>query len=441
MRSLLVRIFVSYFGATALVVVLMVAASMLAVAAGQRNLQLPRIAELASDAEDISAAQGLVGLRGWAALTNARLRPIQVDVLDAGGTRVTRAITAGTADAPRPRAAPAASTFTREFTGPDGASWRLVVVVPAQRLFGLLGEPRLALTVWPLAAVVFAIVCFLVARSISVPIELLRDATGRIARGDLESRVAPALAGRGDEIGQLARDFQVMADNLRELLQSKQQLIRDMSHELRTPLTRLRMGIELAGAQGTTPASEQLARDVERLDALIGQMLRLASINDPALTLRSVRVNVTDLLRRIAQDCDIEAAAREVEIRVDGPDDLVVDGDPDLLRSAFENVLRNAIRYSPAREAVRVAVSRQEQRCVVRVVDHGVGVPEEFLGKIFEPLFRVAPARDTGTGGNGIGLAIVARVIGVHGGTVRAENVAPSGLGMTLDLPLATAAG
>jgi two-component system sensor histidine kinase CpxA len=286
--------------------------------------------------------------------------------------------------------------------------------------------------------VVFAIVCFLVARSISVPIELLRDATGTIARGDLETRVAPALARRGDEIGQLARDFQVMADNLRELLQSKQQLIRDMSHELRTPLTRIRMGIELATAHGTTtPASEQLARDVERLDALIGQMLRLASVNDPALTLRSVRVNVTDLLRRIAQDCEIEAAARGVEIRVDGPDDLVVDGDPDLLRSAFENVLRNAIRYSPDRETVRVIAAREAGRCVVRVADRGVGVPEEFLGKIFEPLFRVAPARDTGTGGNGIGLAIVARVLGVHGGRARAANVAPHGLEMTLELPLA----
>ena len=440
MRSLLARIFVSYFGATALVVVLMVGASLLAVAAQQRNLQLPRIAELASDAQDISAAQGLVGLRGWAALTNARLRPIQGEVFDAGGARVNRAETGGTAQQPQPRAAAAGNTFTREFAGPDGGRWRLVVVVPTQRLFGLLGEPRLALTLWPLAAVVFAIVCFLVARSISVPIELLRDATSRIARGDLDSGVAPELARRRDEIGQLARDFRVMADNLRELLQSKQQLIRDMSHELRTPLTRIRMGIELGASQGASAVSEQLARDVERLDALIGQMLRLASVNDPALTLRATRVNVTDLLRRIAQDCEIEAAAREVELQVEGEDELVVTGDPDLLRSAFENVLRNAIRYSPDRGVVRVVARRDGERCVVRVVDRGVGVPEEFLKKIFEPLFRVAPARDTGTGGNGIGLAIVARVLGVHGGRASAANVAPSGLEMTLELPLGAGA-
>ena len=439
MRSLLARIFVSYFGATALVVVLMVVASLLAVAAQQRNLQLPRIAELASDAQDISAAQGLVGLRGWAALTNARLRPIQVEVLDARGGRVNRAETGGTARAPQPRATAAGNTFTRDFTGPDGGRWRRVVVVPTQRLFGLLGEPRLALTLWPLAAVVFAVVCFVVARSISVPIELLRDATGRIARGDLESGVDPALARRRDEIGQLARDFRVMADNLRELLQSKQQLIRDMSHELRTPLTRLRMGIELSAAQAATPASGQLARDVERLDALIGQMLRLASVNDPALTLRRTRVNVTDLLRRIAQDCAIEATATEIEIRVDGPDELVVEGDPDLLRSAFENVLRNAIRYSPRRGLVRIEARRDAGHCVVRVADQGVGVPEEFLKKIFEPLFRVAPARDVDTGGNGIGLAIVARVLGVHGGRARAANLEPHGLEMTLELPLRAA--
>jgi two-component system sensor histidine kinase CpxA len=436
MRSLLVRIFASFFGATALVVLLMVGASLLAVAAQQRNLQLPRIAELASDAEDISAAQGLVGLKGWAALTNARLRAFQLEVLDARGAPVTRAATGGTAEQPQPPAGSAGNSFVRDFTGPDGARWRLVVRVPTQRLFGLLGEPRIALTLWPIAAVVFAIVCFLVARSISVPIELLRDATGRIARGDLESGVAPALERRRDEIGQLARDFRVMADNLRELLQSKQQLIRDMSHELRTPLTRIRMGIELSAARGATPVSEQLARDVERLDALIGQMLRLASVDDPALTLRASRLNVTDLLRRIAQDCAIEAAAREVEIRVEGPDELVVDGDSDLLRSAFENVIRNAIRYSPDRGVVRVSAAREDSRCVVRVRDQGVGVPEEYLRKIFEPLFRVAPARDTGTGGNGIGLAIVARVLGVHGGRATAANAAPSGLEMTLTLPL-----
>jgi signal transduction histidine kinase len=103
-------------------------------------------------------------------------------------------------------------------------------------------------------------------------------------------------------------------------------------------------------------------------------------------------------------------------------------------------VLRNAIRYSPDRGVVRVVARRDGERCVVRVVDRGVGVPEEFLKTIFEPLFRVAPARDTGTGGNGIGLAIVARVLGVHGGRASAANVAPSGLEMTLELPLGAGA-
>ncbi len=439
MRSLLARIFVSYFGATALVVLLMVGATVWAVASEQRKLELPRMAELASDAQDVSAAYGLTGLKGWVAMANIRLRPMQLEIQDAQGRRVTRTETAGTAEQPRAQSADTGSSFVRNFIGPDGQGWRIVVLVPYQRLFGLLGEPRVAWTLWPLAALVFGIVCFLVARSLSVPIQLLRDATGRIAHGDLDSAVAPPLLQRRDEIGELARDFRVMSNNIRELLQSKQQLIRDMSHELRTPLTRIRMGIELAGQGSTaapTAATAQLARDVERLDALIGQMLRLASVNDPALTLSARSVNVGNLLRQIAQDCAIECAPREVEIKVLGGDDLVTQGDPDLLRSAFENVLRNAIRYSPDRGVINVeAHAAADRRTVIRVRDQGIGVPEEFLSRIFEPLFRVAPARDESTGGNGIGLAIVARVVRVHGGTVSAANAKPSGLVTTIELP------
>ena len=437
MRSLLARIFVSYFGATALVVILMVSATVWAVASEQKKLELPRMAELASDAQDVSAAAGLVGLKGWAAMTNVKLRPIQLEVFDAQGRRVTRTATAGTAEQPRARSSDTGSDFVRNFTGPDGLPWRVVARVPYQRLFGLLGEPRVAWTLWPMAALVFGIVCFLVARSLSVPIQLLRDAANRIARGDLDSAVAPQLERRRDEIGELARDFRVMAGNIRELLQSKQQLIRDMSHELRTPLTRIRMGIELAGQGGAAPtaATAQLARDVERLDELIGQMLRLASVNDPALTLSARQVNVGNLLRQIAQDCAIECAPRGIEIKVSGPEDLYTHGDPDLLRSAFENVLRNAIRYSPDRGVIAVAAHDDAGRCVVRIRDQGVGVPEEFLARIFEPLFRVAPARDEGSGGNGIGLAIVARVVRVHGGTVSAANSRPSGLVTTIELP------
>ena len=437
MRSLLARIFVSYFGATALVVLLMVGATVWAVAAEQKKLELPRMAELASDAQDVSAAYGLTGLKGWVAMANIRLRPIQLEIQDAQGRRVTRTATAGTAEQPRAGSAETGSSFVRNFIGPDGGGWRIVVRVPYQRLFGLLGEPRVAWTLWPLAALVFGVVCFLVARSLSVPIQLLRDATGRIAHGDLDSAVAAPLLQRRDEIGELARDFRVMATNIRELLQSKQQLIRDMSHELRTPLTRIRMGIELAGQSTAAPTSTsaQLARDVDRLDALIGQMLRLASVNDPALTLSSRAVNVGNLLRQIAQDCAIECAPRDVEIRVASPDDLVTHGDPDLLRSAFENVLRNAIRYSPDRGVITVEARPDAGRSVIRVRDQGIGVPEEFLSRIFEPLFRVAPARDEGTGGNGIGLAIVARVVRVHGGAVNAANGKPSGLVTTIELP------
>ncbi len=438
MRSLLARIFASYFGATAMVVLLMVVASIWTVAAEQKKLELPRMAELAADAQDVSAAYGLTGLKGWAAMTNVSLRPFHLDVYDANGARVTRTATGGTAEQPRAqrRSDGSASTFVRDFTGPGGEPFRLVLQVPYQRLFGLLGEPRVAWTLWPTAIVLFALVCFLVARSLSVPIESLRDSVGRIARGDLDTTVAPQLERRRDEIGELARDVQVMAGNLRELLQSKQQLIRDMSHELRTPLTRIRMGIELAGAGRGPPVSEQLARDVEQLDVLIGQMLRLASVNDPALTLGAQTVNVTNLLRRIAQDCAIEAAPREIRIAVSGPDELLSHGDPDLLRSAFENVIRNAIRYSPEGGTVSVDASAGGGRCRVRIADQGSGVPAELLTRIFEPLFRVAVARDEDTGGNGIGLAIVARVVRVHGGTVSAANGQPSGLVMTIELPL-----
>src|SRR5438105_3910130 len=253
------------------------------------------------------------------------------------------------------------------------------------------------------------------------PVDRLRLATRQLAAGDLNVRVLPALKGRQDDLGLLAADLDSMAERLRLLLEAKQQLLRDVSHELRSPLARLQLALSLASREpsGVERHLARIAREAERLEQLIARTLKLASLERPGHTLEQVRVDVGELLQTIAADVAIEAAARgcQVELAADG--ELAVSGDPELLRSACENVIRNAVRFSPNRGAVAISARRRPaddrpQGGLIEVIvrDHGPGVPEKALALMFQPFYRAGAARArVGTGGEGLGLAIASRAV------------------------------
>jgi two-component system sensor histidine kinase CpxA len=313
----------------------------------------------------------------------------------------------------------------------DGSEYRLVVMGHRPTL-GPLGLPTARWAVLLLALAITGAASFWLTRSITRPVAGLGAATRQLAGGRLETRVAPALVRRRDELGTLARDFDAMAQRLRALVEGKERLLADISHELRSPLARMRVALALARQSGGDVSTQldRLETETERLDALIGQVLKLARLDARGPGTGLDAVDLGELVDGIARDAAFEAQPRGV--RVDWsmpPKSVTVAGDAPLLASAVENVVRNALRYTAAGTTVTVQV--QDPPAVV-VRDHGPGVPESELERIFEPFHRVAEARGRDSGGDGIGLAITSRVMRAHGGSASARNCPGGGLEVRL---------
>jgi two-component system sensor histidine kinase CpxA len=279
------------------------------------------------------------------------------------------------------------------------------------------------------------------ARYLVAPVERLRRAMRRMAAGDLDVRVSQSMRGRQDDLGLLAADLDIMAERVRNLLETKQQLLRDVSHELRSPLARLQLALSLARREDN-PAERHLARiacEADRLEQLIARTLKLARLERPT-SIERAGVNIGELLKNIAEDVAIEADAQGCTVSLQSEGLLDVSGDLELLRSSFENVIRNAVRYSPPGAQVAITARRTQNpahtECVeVTVRDHGPGVPDKDLKLIFEPFYRVDAARDRAGGGEGLGLAIAARAVDLHHGTIQARNSSAGGLVVSVTLP------
>ncbi len=287
--------------------------------------------------------------------------------------------------------------------------------------------------------VVAGLLCFGLARYLTAPVARLREATRRLAGGDLSARVGTVPGTRRDELMELGQDFDAMAERIEGLVKSQQRLLSDISHELRSPLTRLGVSLELArqraGAEAL-PMLDRIGRESERLNELIGQLLTLSKLENSPNTGGEEIVNLAQLVREVAADADFEANSKNRSVQVLRADDCKLAGSGELLRRAIENVVRNAIRYTREGTTVEITLAREGEGAVMVVRDHGAGVPEAALPELFRPFYRVADARDRQTGGIGLGLAITERAVTLHHGTVTATNAQAGGLQIELRLPL-----
>ena len=269
------------------------------------------------------------------------------------------------------------------------------------------------------------VLCYLLAMYLTSPIRKLRGVTNELADGNLDTRISPGLGRRRDEIGDLARDFDVMAERIEGLITSQQRLNRDISHELRSPLARLNVGLEIAkqrSAPEMKPVFERLEGESTRLNDMISRLLTLSKLETGADDVDRVRLDFAELVRDVAADAEFEAQAKGKHVEVSSADSCPVIGSENLLRSAVENVLRNAVRYTPERTVVDVALTRENGHAILRISDHGGGVPEEELPNLFRPFYRVGEARERKTGGTGLGLAIAERAVKAHKGNIAARN-------------------
>jgi signal transduction histidine kinase len=321
--------------------------------------------------------------------------------------------------------------------------WLALIVVGSMLAFyafhhgmGMHALWRLTLHDLMLFTVAGGIFCYFIASRLTTPLHKLGQAAANIAEGRLETRADPALRKRRDEIADLAGNFDRMAERIEALIKRQRALLGDVSHELRSPLSRLIVALSLVKQGPAEEVAENLDRiglEARRLDTLIGQLLSLTRIDSGMDRDSPAPCDLTNLVQEVANDGDFEARAHNRSVIVTRADAATVSGFEELLRSAVENVVRNAIRYTAEGTAVEISLEACTSRALLRVRDHGPGVPEHMLSEIFLP-FRRVEADDSD--GAGLGLAIAERAVTVHRGTIRARNVAGGGLAVEIDLPL-----
>jgi signal transduction histidine kinase len=278
-----------------------------------------------------------------------------------------------------------------------------------------------------------ALLCWLLAINLASPLRALTRTVDRFGRGELSARLHSK---RRDEIGNLARAFDDMAERIETLLTAERRLLQDISHELRTPLARLSFAVELSRtATDRDAATARLKKEIARLTDLVGALLQVTRAEGDPSSRNLTDLPLDDFLREVVDDCSVEAEARGCKVRLEAPEALHLRGDRELLRRAVENIVRNAIRYAPEGTPIEVKLATDHDDAEITVRDYGPGVPDTELPKIFKPFFRVDESRDSSTGGVGLGLAIAHRAVTVHHGTMTAKNAEP-GLLVQIDLPL-----
>ncbi len=260
-----------------------------------------------------------------------------------------------------------------------------------------------------------------------------------LARGNLDIRAGENLGNRQDEIADLVRDFDIMAGELRNQIQSERNLLSGVSHELRSPIARMRLALTIARHANEQDRAEMLDRieqDTVQLDAMLERILTVARLESGQLQPRFEQISLNDVIDDVLHDAKFEAVATGADISYQGNADIQVTGDAGLLHSAIENLVRNAMFYSGRDGKIDVTLAKADGSAVITVRDNGPGVPENALPLLFKPFYRVDDSRGTTTGGMGLGLAIVRNAVAVHGGTAVARNVSPHGLEVELTLPI-----
>ena len=445
MRSLFLKIFVSYWLAQALFLVLAIVVIFAFRQRGDFSEWQAQQAAASQRAADVFEQGGAAEARRY--LEDLReTQHVRAYLFDTQGQEVSgravprwaESLSRGVQPPPREflqRMGP--SPFRHlPVTSAAGHKYILAVMLPPGP-FGPGGVPGLGIVIGIVSS---GIVCYLLARYLTSPVVRLRAATRRLAEGDLTARAGSAGSRRRDELAELVRDFDVMAERLENLVKAQSRLLHDISHELRSPLARLNVALGLARQRSgpeTQSALERMELESDRLNQLIGSLLTIARLESGADRSRASVIELGEMITEIANDADYEAQTRHCQVKTRIVNDCRIWGESNLLHSAIENVVRNAAHYAAEGSIVDVSLEEAAGDAIIRVVDSGPGIPNEALDKMFQPFYRIDDARGRETGGVGLGLAITERAVRLHGGTVKALNRPEGGLAVEIHLPCA----
>jgi two-component system, OmpR family, sensor histidine kinase CpxA len=480
MRSLFLKIFLSYWMAQALFVVLAIIVTLAMRPSGEISHLQAMEPKFLNDALQAYQSGGDDGARKY--FRNVHdAEHVRLFIFDDQGRdllgrkppdwieRVRRG-QIHTADTFLGRFGPPGQFLRQTITADNGRRYMLIVDMPPEEhpFFGPHGIPGLGILI---AIISSGLVCYIMARYLTSPIVQLRAATQKLASGDLTARAGMLGSRRHDEMAELMRDFDRMAERLEDLVTAQSRLLTDISHELRSPLARLNVALELARQRSgpeARSALDRIDREANRLNELIQKLLTIARLESGHESIEKSPVHLEQIIHEIARDAAFEAQTRHCEVEAAVVDDCVVVGSPSLLHSAIENVVRNAIRYTNEYTSVEIRLEQGvglqnlgsrdltlpnmglsgaglkndgvgKPEAVVRVTDSGPGVPEDALDKLFRPFYRIDDARGRQTGGVGLGLAITDRAVRLHGGTIRISNRPQGGLMVEIRLPLSSA--
>lgn len=317
----------------------------------------------------------------------------------------------------------------------DGFPYRLIAKLPEEMFQKYKFNRGNIASRFLVAFLISGIICYLLSLYLARPIRVLQRAARRLGRGDFSTRVGVTLAKRHDEIGELAAEFDDMAERIQTLVTSRQRLLQDISHELRSPLARLSVALELAKDKSPQAEKEwqRINLEAEKLNMLIGQILSLASLNKQIDTIAFTSIDLVSMIQSIIDDANYEAQHLPSTIRLTAPAHCFIHANGALLRSAIENIVRNALKYTEKDQPIAITIIDDEKTSIL-IEDTGPGIPEEKLPLVFDPFYRADDSRTQSTGGFGLGMTIAKKAIELHHGKIRAYNLQPHGLGVEIVL-------
>ena len=332
---------------------------------------------------------------------------------------------------------------TRLLEGRNGERYVAIAYFEASPIARILYyRPRTSWMQFGLAFLLSAFAGVVLAYYISAPLDRIRRSTKHFASGDLDARVGRLPFGRSEEIVALASEFDQMAARIKELIEGQRRLVRDISHEMRSPLARARVALELVRQQDdgrSTSHLDRIEHEAERLEYMISQAIELSRMETSTM-LRIEDIELDQLLDDIVANAAFEIQVDKRSIRIEQTRAITVQGEREVLHSAIENIVRNALRYTAADSSVAVRLDthlvEQRQLARIRVQDHGPGVSAADCDRIFEPFYRTDAARQRTSGGSGLGLAIARRGIERQRGQIKARNGEKGGLEVEILLPV-----